>query len=96
MNTEGKYQSYCNNVLNIKIYCKPVAHDRIKIVVNTKGKEKIGEKIYKNNPGLKDDKYWEIIQSLYKQYYQLNYKPPVEELFVHYELVSEYNDINFK
>jgi len=67
---------------NITIYPKPSNTGKYKIIINTKGKEKVGEEIYENEPyvkevvlhtpnGLKKEKIqipsvWEKINELYK------------------------------
>jgi len=76
----AKYQTYCNDVLQIKIYCIAFAIGRLKIVINTKGKEQIGEKIYRNPPTANDENWSDVIRNLYKRYYELNYKVELKKV----------------
>ena len=69
---QAKYMSWCNNY-GIRIYVK-VYGLKYKIVVETNGKEKIGEKLYAQKPIEKEENIWNEIIKLYKAYYDKNFK----------------------
>lgn len=67
-----KYQKYCNEVLNVKLFCKPIASNTILIGVETNGIIDIGKIEYNTKPKPNEPKYWDKINEIYKQYYLLN------------------------
>lgn len=70
----AKYQSFCNEILGIRIYCKPCNYNRkYKIAINTQGIEKIGEKEYEPTPTGQQESWSDVIRNLYKRYYELNF-----------------------
>ena len=72
----AKYFNYCVNKLHIKIYPVTTGQNAtVKIAVNKNGIESVGEKYYSTTPKADNVKYWQVIENLYKRYYELNYKP---------------------
>jgi hypothetical protein len=70
----AKYQTFCNEILGVRIYIKPCNYNRkYKIVVNTKGIEKIGEKEYEPDPKGEQENWSNQIRNLYQRYYELNF-----------------------
>lgn len=55
---------------NIRIYPAPVKTGQLKIVVETDGVQKIGEKIYLEPPEKGQISVWDKIRELYKQIYE--------------------------
>lgn len=70
----AKHQSFCNEILGVRIYIKPCNYNRkYKIAINTKGIEKLGEKEYEPQPTGQMENWSEVIRNLYKRYYELNF-----------------------
>lgn len=77
MNEREDYlkQKYCNEVLNILIYPVPVgAIKNVKIAISKNGIEKLGKTEYSQSPTCNEPRYETIIQRLYNDYYELNFK----------------------
>lgn len=73
--TDYLKQKYCNETLKIWIYPTPVgAIKNVKIVIEKKGVKNIGKIEYSQNPTANQPKYETIIQKLYNDYYELNFK----------------------
>lgn len=69
------YFNYVTDQLGIKIY--PVTttqFNTVKIAINKKGIESVGETYYSQTPKGTNPKYWVVIEQLYKQYYTINSK----------------------
>jgi len=57
----------------IFIYPTVFSFTKYKLVINTNGKEKKGEKIYSQFPTGKEENWGEVIKELYQKYYNLNF-----------------------
>ena len=78
-NEFAKYFNFCNSTLQVKIY--PVtarAFDCVNIVVNKNGIEKKGHIDYLQKPKQADVKYWQVIENLYKEYFEVNSKSNIK------------------
>lgn len=64
----AKYQSYCNGI-GITIYPVPYSTSHYKIAVATPNKEKIGEKIFKKFPNLREQNWSDAIRKAYEIIY---------------------------
>ena len=71
----AKYMSYCINQLNLKVYCVTIGqNNRVRLAVLHNGKESIKETVYSTEPKQSERKYWDVINEIYKKYYELNFK----------------------